>query len=89
MSYSDLTTILLIIGCMTDTFYSTVSPTDYEAVSKTVIFAPCDSQLCVNLINEPEETFTINLSLPGDAPSFIILTSATGEILISDDDGEH
>ena len=61
MSYSDLTTILLIIGCMTDTFYSTVSPTDYEAVSKTVIFATCDSQQCVNIsitnniINEPED----------------------------------
>ena len=82
-------------GCMTDTFYSTVSPTDYEAVSKTVVFASCDSQQCVNisitndLINEPEETFTISLTLSGDAPSFITLTSATGEVLIYDDDGMY
>ena len=75
--------------------FITVSPTDYEAVSKTVIFAPCDTRQCVNisitndLINEPEETFTISLTLSGDAPSFITLTSATGEVLIYDDDGKH
>ena len=90
MSHSDLYTINLLI------YFSTVSPTDYEAVSKTVIFAPCDTQQCVNisitndLINEPEETFTISLTISGDAPTaFIDLTSATGEVLIYDDDGNH
>ena len=89
MSHSDLFTINLL------NYFSTVSPTDYEAVSKTVIFAPCDTRQCVNisitndLINEPEETFTISLTLSGDAPSFIILTSATGDVLICDDDGMY
>ena len=60
-----------------------------------MVFAPCDSQQCVNisitndLINEPEETFTISLTVSGETPSFITLTSANGEVVTHDDDGKH
>ena len=55
-------------------------------------FEPCDTQSCVNvsivndLINEPEETFSVILTSSTTAPIFI--TSATGEIAITDDDGK-
>ena len=50
-------------------------------------------QKCVNvsitddLINEPEERFAVSLTLSDNASSLINLGSATGDIVITDDDG--
>ena len=74
---------------------SSVSPGDYEAVDVTPTFQPCDRQQCVNvsitddLINEPEERFAVSLTLSDDASSLINLVSATGDIVITDDDGKE
>ena len=59
----------------------------------TLTFQPCDMQKCVNvsitddLINEPEERFAVSLTLSDNASSLINLGSATGDIVITDDDG--
>ena len=81
--------ILLLLACQ-----SSVSPEDYEAVDVTLTFQPCNRQQCVNvsitddLINEPEERFAVSLTLSDDASSLINLVSATGDIVITDDDGK-
>ncbi|CAI8054449.1 hypothetical protein GBAR_LOCUS29715, partial [Geodia barretti] len=68
---------------------SAVSPSDYEALSEVLTFAPCDTQHCVNviitddLVNEPEETFSLSLN---KLTSFVTLSTAAGEVLITDDD---
>ena len=41
-----------------------------------------------DLINEPEERFAVSLTLPVNASSLINLVSATGDIVITDDDGK-
>ena len=75
--------------------FHAVSPTDYEAVDVTLTFQPCDRQQCVNvsitddLINEPEERFAVSLTLSDDNPPYVTLGSATGGIVISDDDGKE
>ena len=72
-------------------FY-TESPADYVAVDQVLTFAACESQRCVNvslandLVSEPEETFS--LSLTRSTRSHISITSATGVVVITDDDGE-
>ena len=82
--------MLLLLACQ-----SSVSPEDYEAVDVTLTFQPCDRQQCVNvsitddLINEPEERFAVSLTLSDDASSLINLVSATGDIVITDDDGKE
>ena len=71
---------------------NTVNPTDYQALNVSVAFQPCDSQHCVSvsiindLINEPEEKFSIILSSSGDG---IAITVANGEVTIMDDDGNN
>ena len=72
-------------------FY-TESPADYVAVDQVLTFAACESQRCVNvslandLVSEPEETFS--LSLTRSTRSHISITSATGVVVITDDDGK-
>ena len=82
-----------LLACQS--LFHAVSPTDYEAVDVTLTFQPCDRQQCVNvsitddLINEPEERFAVSLTLSGgDNPPYVTLGSATGEIVITDDDGK-
>ncbi|CAI8013530.1 Receptor-type tyrosine-protein phosphatase F, partial [Geodia barretti] len=66
------------------------SPADYVAVDQVLTFAACESQRCVNvslandLVSEPEETFS--LSLTRSTRSHISITSATGVVVITDDD---
>ena len=78
-----------IMQCL---FY-TESPADYVAVDHVLTFAACESQRCVNvslandLVSEPEETFS--LSLTRSTRSHISITSATGVVVITDDDGER
>ena len=73
-------------------FY-TESPADYVAVEEVLMFAACESQRCVNvrlandLVSEPEETFS--LSLTRSTSSHISFTSATGVVVVTDDDGER
>ncbi|CAI8057261.1 hypothetical protein GBAR_LOCUS31214, partial [Geodia barretti] len=67
------------------------SPADYVAVEEVLTFAACESQRCVNvrlandLVNEPEETFS--LSLTRSTRYHISITSTTGVVVITDDDG--
>ena len=74
-------------------FLYTESPTDYVSVEEVLTFAACESQRCVNvrlandLVSEPEETFS--LSLTQSTRSHISFTSATGVVVITDDDGER
>ena len=74
-------------------FFALVSPSDYEALSEVLTFAPCDTQHCVNvsitddLVNElEEETFSLTLN---KISSFVILSTTAGEVLITDDDGKE
>ncbi|CAI8057262.1 hypothetical protein GBAR_LOCUS31214, partial [Geodia barretti] len=66
------------------------SPADYVAVEEVLTFAACESQRCVNvrlandLVNEPEETFS--LSLTRSTRYHISITSTTGVVVITDDD---
>ncbi|CAI8036866.1 hypothetical protein GBAR_LOCUS20654, partial [Geodia barretti] len=66
------------------------SPADYVAVDQVLTFAACESQRCVNvslandLVSEPEETFS--LSFTRFSRSHISITSATGVVVITDDD---
>ena len=68
-----------------------MSPSDYEAVSEVLTFAPCETRHCVNvsitddLVNEPEETFSLSLT---KISSFVTLSTTAGEVLITDDDGK-
>ena len=70
-----------------------MSPLDFEAVNEAVVFAPCETQHCVNvsivddLINEPEEKFFLYLSKSFSTP-FFSFGSATGQVIITDDDGK-
>ena len=74
-----------------NTVLALVSPSDYEAVSEELTFAPCDTQHCVNvsitddLVNEPEDSFSLTLN---KLTSFVTLSTAAGEVLITDDDGK-
>ena len=69
-----------------------MSPSDYEALSEMLTFAPCDTQHCVNvsitddLVNEPEEIFPLTLT---KISSFVTLSTTAGEVLITDDDGKE
>ena len=69
-----------------------MSPSDYEALSEVLTFAPCETQHCVNviitddLVNEPEETVSLSLN---KISSFITLSTAAGYVLITDDDGKE
>ena len=69
-----------------------MSPSDYEAVTEVLTFGPCDTLLCMNviikddLVNEPEETFSLGLT---KISSFVTLSTTTGEVLITDDDGKE
>ena len=69
-----------------------MSPSDYEAVREVLTFAPCETRHCVNviitddLVNEPEETFSLSLN---KLTSFVTLSTAAGEVLITDDDGKE
>ena len=69
-----------------------MSPSDYEAVTEVLTFAPCDTLLCMNVIitddqvNEPEETFSLSLT---KMSSFVTLSTTAGEVLITDDDGKE
>ena len=73
--------------------FSTVSPTDYEAVDETLMFSPCETQRCLiitiinDLISEPEKTFSLSLTGFPNTPSPITLTLTSGEVVITDDDG--
>ena len=75
-----------------NTLLALVSPSDFEALSEVLTFAPCDTQHCVNvvitddLVNEPEETFYLSLT---NISPFINLSTAAGEVLITDDDGKE
>ena len=70
----------------------TVSPGDYVAVKEELTFAPCESLRCVNvrltddLVNEPDETFSISLS---SSSPHIFLSSPFAEVLVIDDDGKN
>ena len=70
-----------------------MSPSDYEAVSEVLTFAPCDTLLCMNviitddLVNESkEETFSFSLT---EISSFVTLSTTAGYVLITDDDGKE
>ena len=69
-----------------------MSPSDYEAVTEVLTFAPCDTLLCMNviitddLLNEPEETFSLRLT---NISSFVTLNTTAGVVLITDDDGKE
>ena len=83
-----------IIRGLAVSYCSPVSPTDYVSVEEEVTFAACESQHCVNvritddLVNEPEETFS--LSLTRSTSTHISFSSVTGEVVVTDDDGnEH
>ena len=83
--------IFIIAYTISLTLFALVSPSDYEAVSEVLTFAPCETRRCVNvvvtddLVNEPEETFSLSLT---KISSFITLSVAAGEVLITDDDGK-
>ena len=72
--------------------YAKVSPDDYEELNIDVTFLACEKQRCFNisivndLINEPEETFTIHLSTISTL-SYLDIHPDTGEVIITDDDG--
>ena len=69
-----------------------MSPGDYVAVEEELTFAPCESRRCVNvrltddLVNEPDETFSISLS---SSSPHIIFSSPSVEVLVIDDDGKN
>ena len=61
------------------------------AVEEELTFAPCESRRCVNvrltddLVNEPDETFSISLS---SSSPHIFFSSPTAEVVVTDDDGK-
>ena len=65
--------------------------TDYETVNETVTFAPCESRRCVNvkitadLVNEQNETFSLNLTRTINTHFFIGPGSTTAEVVVIDD----
>ena len=83
--------IFIIAYTISLTLFALVSHSDYEAVSEVLTFAPCETRRCVNvsitddLVNEPEGTFSLSLT---KISSFVTLSVAAGEVLITDDDGK-
>ena len=61
---------------------------DYEPLSRTLSFVSCDTQLCVNirilsdLIQEPDEYFSVVLERTSELDSRIALDPAEGQIVI-------
>ena len=70
------------------------SSSDYVAVNEELTFASCDTQLCVSvritddLISEPDEMFSVSLTLTTPTDSFITLSSVAAEVVITDNDGK-
>ena len=75
-------------------FHCAEGSSDYVAVNEELTFVSCDTQLCVSvritddLISEPDEMFAVSLTTPTDSLSFITLSSAAAEVVITDNDGK-
>ena len=74
-------------------FLSSVSPTDYSAMSTILMFNVCESQQCTDIIIindtvlESIETFFVNLQRTPDLDPRITLDPVIGEIEITNNDG--
>ena len=71
----------------------TVAPSDYVALSTILIFAPCETQRCVDvaivddMIAEQMESFVVTLQRTPDLDSRITFNRAAGAIEIINNDG--
>ena len=71
-----------------------VAPTDYAALSETLMFGACETRSCINvttvgdLVDEPEEFFHVSLTRTTGLDGRITLNPVEGQIVIIDNDGK-
>ena len=71
-----------------------MAPTDYVALSETLMFDACQTRSCVNvtivddLVDELEEFFRVSLTRTTGLDSRITLNPVDGRTVITDNDGK-
>ena len=71
-----------------------MAPTDYAALSETLMFGACETRSCINvttvgdLVDEPEEFFHVSLTRTTGLDNRITLNPVEGRIVIIDNDGK-